>query len=239
MNRLDRLRGRYGVQAEPLKTERRTELLLLCLGILVILQLFWMGLRAAVPGIIGVVLPATDSLMVQEVANAGLITAQDSLVLQSRPLFWGSRRPIEAAPAPRAKDRVSVLPAGGLKNLRVLGVYGAGDAGGAIVTYKGDQRRLVVGDVVDGWTLVRVGHGEAVWSSGKGEDVRRLLPQPVLEAFSEAAEVLSAPIEEVPDQAINDALPTEKKLSSNRVERTLSFGGLPPAQPDTSRKREK
>jgi hypothetical protein len=246
MSRLDRLRGRYRVQAEPLKTERRIELLLLCLVVLVVVQLFWMALRTVMPGFMGIVPPATDSLMVQEGGHTGSVTAQDSLLLQSRPLFWGSRRPIEPSPAQLAEDLLSRQRGrviGALKNLGVSGVYGAGETGGAIVTYKGDQRRIAVGDELDGWTLVRVGHGEAVWASGLDEDVRRLLPLPVLAGVGAAAEApsapISTPIEEATDQATNDALPTGKKPSKNRVKRSLSSGGPSPGPSETRRKREK
>ena len=229
MNPLTRLQRRYAVALEPVKTERRVEMLLIGLAVLVLLQLLWIGVRAVLPGVMAPVPPSADSMLVQEPAHMGSITFEDSFAVQSRPLFWQSRRPLAPAPAEiaqQAKDAQAVASsAKPLKNLKVTGVYGGGGSGGAIITYDGEQRRLAVGDELDGWTLIRAAHGEAVWSSGAAQDVRRLLPQPVIAAVQALPDSPSAQASGSEAQSTPDLSPTVAEPLPNKADRSLSSGG--------------
>jgi hypothetical protein len=186
VNLLQRLSGRYGRSVEPLRSERRLELLVLALLLMLLLQaviLAWTGLAG---GRVVPVRPAADSMRVATPVSPGSIAATDSARVQSRPLFWPSRRPVPgestADPSP-AQQAAESAPR--LKGLSVTGVFGAGSEGGVIVSYKGREARLLTGEALDGWVLESVAAGEAVFANAGGRDVRRLLPQPALWEGSE------------------------------------------------------
>ena len=174
------LKTRYRGAAPPLRTERRVELVLLALLVIVLLQMLWFLADKLSSPSIDPLPPAADSIRVVALATGESISAADSLRMQTRPLFWPDRRPVagvSAAPAMDGGDGQE--SARSLKNLELTGVFGGGDGGGAIVTYKGDRQRLLVGDEIDGWTLQSVAPDEVVFTSAGTRDVRRLSPVPV------------------------------------------------------------
>lgn len=233
MSVLTRISSRYSVATDPLRTERRVELAALVLLFVILLQLLWIAARAALPVLPAPIMPAADSLAVSTVSDTGGVSSADSAEVQNRPLFWASRRAVDmpaGSDVTGAELLMAAEPARELKDLDVTGIYGSGDTGGAIVSYKGKQRRVAVGDEVDGWTLHRVEHGEVVWVSGGREDRRRLLPQPVVAMAPAPAPVV------VPDEArasvarkssaATDAVRKGRPGNSNKEEPGLSLGGL-------------
>jgi hypothetical protein len=180
------LRDRYRGNVEPERSQRYLELTALLLALLVVVQLLWLGLGALRESSVTPIEPARDSLRVLSAAGTGAITGPQSLELQSRPLFWASRRPSDTVVVAGPGDQSSDLaPAPRLENLQLLGALGAADEGAAIVSFKGKTMRLAVGDDIDGWVLQSVSLGQAVFVSAGVRDVRRLLPQPVLATDSE------------------------------------------------------
>ncbi len=174
------LKTRYLAAAAPLRTERRVELALLLLTMLVLLQLLWFLVARLSSPSIDPLPPAADSIRVGALATDESISAADSLRLQTRPLFWPDRRPVaEVSAAPEEPTGEGPAPARSLKNLELTGVFGGGDSGGAIVSYKGERQRLLVGDELDGWTLLSVSPDEVVFTSAGTRDARRLNPVPV------------------------------------------------------------
>lgn len=183
MSALQSLLSRYTPAADPLRTERRLELLLILAALVVLLQLLWLGLRWAGAVNVEAVLPTADSLTVLEPEGPAPISTEQSLRLQSRPLFWASRAPADglrlaqAAEGAVPSDGESEYlgePARRLEKLELTGIFGGGDSGGAIIEYRGNRMRLLVGQELDGWTLQRVEPGSAVFFSAGVIDERTL-----------------------------------------------------------------
>ena len=70
----------------------------------------------------------------------------------------------EAAPARGGK----------LEGVRVVGIFGSGDTGGAIVLVKGKKHRVSVSDTLDGWELKSVAPDRAVFVKGADTDEKLL-----------------------------------------------------------------
>ena len=235
MSFVSALRDRYSTAQDPLRSERRLELVLVVLLAVVLLQLLWFGFGALVSPGVTPVAPARDSMLVSDAHEPGSITATQSLELQSRPLFWQSRRP-SATPVQESNvdTPAGQAPARQLQQLAVSGVFGAGSQGGAIVEYKGERMRLRIGDEVDGWALQSVAPGEATFVSAGVRDVRRLLPKPVVAPPSTQAATQPAP--KSPPTHTPPAKPSEqvaaaktmKKQQAKKAQnarRSLSSGG--------------
>jgi hypothetical protein len=72
-----------------------------------------------------------------------------------RPLFAATRRP-----APRADQEAEKQAAADtLKDVRLLGTYGAGERGGIIVVRGGKVERIAVGERIGGWQVAGSGQG--------------------------------------------------------------------------------
>ena len=178
MSRLQSLAQRYRVVSDPLRTERRLELLLLLLLALLLLLVVYGVLRLALLSAPATVLPAADTLEVGNIAPRFQPDAADSSEIRSRPLFWPGRRPQEAvAASPEEPEKANSE----LKGVKLVGVFGAGDSAGIIVQGKNGQQRLLVGEKVDGWTLKSVGPNEVSFRS-KGETKTLVLKQQAIDA---------------------------------------------------------
>ena len=177
---LTTLTRRYKVSREPLRSERRVELVVVALALVILLQLLLLGARYLSPVAIDPLPPAPDSLSVRALADAAGVTSEQSLVLQARPVFWDSRRPLDPVDGAMAGEPSGAqAPAGALRGLSVSGILAMGDASRVLVNYKGRQQRLAIGETLDGWTLAEVRPGEVVFASKGTRDVRRLLQLPV------------------------------------------------------------
>ena len=162
MSWLTRIGSRYRVSGDPLRTLRRIELLAVLLGLLFCLQLALGGLRLATLSAPDPVTPAPDSLRVPAVLSPVSVAASERNEIISRPLFWSGRRPVEEVATlsePQAK-------AGELKGVKVVGLFGSGERAGIIALVKGQKRRILLGDEVEGWTLKSVAPFELVVASG-------------------------------------------------------------------------
>ncbi|MAL94634.1 MAG: hypothetical protein CME40_06130 [Haliea sp.] len=144
------LLSRYRVPGEPLRSERRLELVCLLLAGLWALQLLWLLLRVIVPASPPPVYPAADALEVDPLLARPPVTAEARQAWLARPLFWEGRRPQDVVVEAEPEENDS---AGKLEGITLLGLFGAGEQGGAILAVKGEQRRLLVGDTVRGWRL--------------------------------------------------------------------------------------
>jgi len=238
MTLFTRMKSRYQVDVNPERSERRLELVLVALLVVVVLQVVWWVFGRFGEASVTAVEPARDSLRVVDTSVAGAITAPQSLQLQSRPLFWASRRPdAKLAPAQKANSG-NQKPARRLEGLQVAGAVGAGDQGKAIVVYKDKLMRLGIGDKVAGWSLQSVSLGEVVFVSAGARDVRRLAPRPVVAAAVAAVQPQQTPIadakvsansaaqgaqSEAASKQASAAKPAQKK--NNKKAGSLSLGG--------------
>jgi len=78
-----------------------------------------------------------------------------------RPLFAPTRRPPPPPQAAASAPAVEALP-----DIRLLGLYGGGGAGGVIASVDGKVRRLRVGEAIAGWSLKEVRGNELVLARG-------------------------------------------------------------------------
>jgi type II secretory pathway component PulC len=192
------LRGRYGVQADPLRTERRVEAVALIVVVLLLLQVLWGLYRLASPATLEPVVPSADSLEVAPLAGVLPVTPEESEAIRLRPLFWVSRRPEALADASEASSSQSSSKdaAKGLDGIKLAGVFGAGsDAGIIVMNNKGKKQRLTVGQSLNGWrldavestrvTLTSAGR-EAQLSLERGDPLPRKAPDPVTESGPKA-----------------------------------------------------
>lgn len=232
MSRLDALRQRYSQLAEPQRSERRIELVLLVLAGLLLVQLLWLGAAALRDLRVTSVVPSADSLRVVAIQAVPAIRADESLALKARPLFWPSRRPAAAdesldaiAAAAAAAAAGDERPAPGLKALTISGIYGGGSQGGAIVQYSGQRLRVAIGEELDGWQLESVTPDEAVFVSAGVRDTHRLVVRPI--AAKGEALPLSARSQSPSSGAVarRDSSVIAGQQSTKKIEASLTSGG--------------
>lgn len=179
-----RLRQRYTVAHEPLRSERRVELAVVGLAGLVLVQLLFLLGRYLASSEIRPLPPAPDSLAVVPRVQLETLSPQQSMEVLARPVFFASRRPLEPLPdIAEVEDAAQDgKKAGSLQGLAVLGIVENGTASRVIVSFKGEQQRLAIGESIQGWRLAEVAPGRAVLESGAERDERTLSPMPVLAA---------------------------------------------------------
>ena len=173
MNGWNLIRDRYRVAVDPLLTERNFELAILFLILLLVLQLVYGASRLTLLSAPEAVLPAEDSLQVQESYQRHTITEEQSAEIQNRPLFWPERRPV----ADVVKEPESTEEKQEFKGFKLIGLFGVGESIGIIVQAEGKTVRLRPGEELDGWTLDSVGGRQAEFSSGARKETLILKPE--------------------------------------------------------------
>lgn len=164
MRGLGNLLTRYQVQQNPLKTERRIELVVLALLALLLVSLVFGGLRLVASSGLDPVFPSADSLAVQTLQLGEGLTDEQAAEILNRPLFWQSRRPLVPPPKVTAKPKAKAPKK--LEGIALLGVYGAGDGLGLIATVDGAFTRINKGQSVKGWQFSAYEDGAAVFVNG-------------------------------------------------------------------------
>jgi len=158
MSGLAGLVQRYRAGADPLRSERRVELVALVLGLLLFMQLVFSGLRLLLLPEPAPVAPSADLLEVGQsglpVADEGERAAVDSQVIRARPLFWSSRLPADPTEeqAPEVAE-VETTEVSDLKEVHIVGIFGVGEDAGIITLVKGKKQRILLGEEIEGWTL--------------------------------------------------------------------------------------
>jgi hypothetical protein len=176
---------RYQVQQNPLKTERRIELAVLVLLVLLLFSAVLGGFRLVASNEPDPVFPSADSLAVQALQLDAGLTAEQVAEILNRPLFWQSRRPL--VPPPKVVAKPKPKAAKKLAGVNLLGVYGAGDGLGLIATVDGVFSRINKGQSVKGWKFSGYEEGAAVFVSGGKKSV---LP---LEQTTPSVKIVSVP----------------------------------------------
>ncbi len=164
--------GRYRVQANPLRSERRVELLVLLLTLALLMQLAWGVFQLFLPSMPSAVRPADDAMRVVGLDARGSVAPEQRTEVRQRPVFWESRRPVEVESATEQVvevDEPEDAKLGSLKSVKLTGVFGGGDSAGIIFLAKGKEHRIMVGDEVNGWTLESVDATHAHFS-GNGRE---------------------------------------------------------------------
>ena len=79
----------------PLRTERKIELAVVILVLVLCLQLLYSGARLLLASGPAAVAPALDALQVRQIHSSATVATSQSEEVRSRPLFWQTRRPLE------------------------------------------------------------------------------------------------------------------------------------------------
>ena len=170
------VRDRYRVKVNPLLTERRIELAILLLFLLLILQLIYGASRLALLSTPKVVSPAADSLQVSEILSQQRITMDQRNEIRDRPLLWAARRPFVA---PVSVPVVKAPESKPFKGFQLVGLFDNGDSVGAIVSLKDKTQRMRPGETFGEWKLKSVGANDAVFTSGSQEETLVLKVAPI------------------------------------------------------------
>jgi hypothetical protein len=149
-----------------------------------------------------------------------------------RPLFAPTRRPPPPPQAAASGPAVEPLP-----DIRLLGLYGGGGAGGAIASVDGKVRRLRVGEAIAGWSLKEVRGKELVLARGdetRSIELKRSTgaePPPAATAGGAPAGVAAAPAAGGAPTAAQAAYKQDVERAREQVRRMnvlRARRGLPP-----------
>ncbi len=219
MSILQSVRGRFFDNPDPIRTERYLELAVIVLLILLLLQLAYSGWRALTPAAVVSVSPAADALEPEPIFMPGQITGSQSEAIQARPLFWSSRRPIDAATGqPVQPVNTQKASPGKLKGVKVVGIYGADQSAGIIALEGSKLLRVSIGQELKGWKLKSVSAGSVVFHKGGAKETLALGRK------AASASVTTTTIA-TPAPAKIDQAPSSKVDKPPKEEEILSFGG--------------
>ncbi|MEP0202297.1 MAG: hypothetical protein ABJ084_15600 [Halioglobus sp.] len=213
MKSLDELVSRYRAGENPLKAERRVELVALALLLLLILQIAFGLVSLVRASSVAPVLPSQDVLTVSRLEQVVRVKADARNEIVSRPLFWPGRSPVVAAEVLVTQPNTAKVVEQKLKGVRVVGIYGSGTSGGAILHVKKAKLRVAIGGEVEGWKLEAVGPGSARFV--KDAAIEELKLQ-MVDASQIVKVVPSAPKQK----------PTNAKDTSPSTKGSLSLGGI-------------
>ena len=125
--------------------------------------------------------PALDETRLAFAARSGDVAAYRETL--ERPLFVAARRPVAPQPAPAA-DADSV--ADPRQEMRLLGLYGSGREGGAVILHGDKAQRVRFGERIGGWTIVGA-EGRTATLMRAGHDRRTLVMSLLNETAANAA----------------------------------------------------
>ena len=167
MKLVDAVLGRYRESTDPLRTERRVELVLVVLLCLLLLQLALVTMGAAFRGMPEAKPPSAELLKVLGTAQRATLAADARDVIRGRPVFWQGRRPLDryAAVAEQQQEKQAQARSS-IEGVKLLGVFGDGASAGVIAMDKDKKRRVMQGGDIRGWQLVSVQGNEARFQSG-------------------------------------------------------------------------
>lgn len=166
MTGLAGLLSRYRVSVNPLRAERRVEMIALLLTLLLLLQLAYSLVRLSFLGQPEAIKPALEMPAKAGDRGIALVTEAASQEIRSRPLFWPSRRPAQATPEDAVVEEETAAPATALDKVQLVGIFGAGDSAGIITLVQDKKQRILLGEEISGWKLDEIAASHAVFSSG-------------------------------------------------------------------------
>ncbi len=113
--------------------------------------------------------PAFDDLGVAAASTGDVSQFRETI---SRPLFAANRRPgpVSTAAEGGGAERAA------LADMRLLGSYGSGASGGAIIVYGGKAQNLRVGEKIGGWTLAGADGRTAILAGAGGAKQKIEMP---------------------------------------------------------------
>lgn len=224
------LAQRYRNIEDPLRTERRVELVLVLVVLLLVLQLLWGGFRAFFPALPEPLQPRPDSLRVSEMVAGEQVDPELRAEIAARPLFWASRRPLEPVAGTlaeaEAETEAEASKPGKIDGVKLTGIFGGGENAGIIVISKGKKRRLMLGEEINGWELQSVQPSEALFIGG-GRKTVLTLKQAVIQAAPEASpETADAKVAADERAGKEKKAPAKRRETSQENDRgSLTLGG--------------
>jgi len=177
MTVIKRFSSRYKVTSNPLLSERRIELVAIAFTVVLLVQVLYSILRLSTLSEPESIAPALDVMIASDPIAIELVSAELSEELRARPLFWPSRRTRENEAVPASAAEKTSARQTELKKIKLVGIFGAGESAGIIALVQGKKRRILVGEVVEGWSLDSVARNEAVFADGHRRKTLILLPQ--------------------------------------------------------------
>lgn len=150
----------------------------LVLTVLLALQLAWSAARLVLLEAPEPIPPADSALRIEAILESDTPASAETPELVSRPLFWPGREPF--VPVEEVEEPEPAQPAGNAEtlDLKLLGVYSAGANSGIIVQHKGERRRVLLDESVDGWRFILMSGDGAVFKNG--DETRTLLLEHVV-----------------------------------------------------------
>jgi hypothetical protein len=204
------LRDRYRVQNDPLLTERRVELGALLLTGLLLLQLMYSIVRLSFLAEPEPIAPSVDILNDLDAMRVATVDVAMREEIRNRPLFWPGRRPLPDGVANSGEpDAGKGAKQSELDEIKLVGVFGGGDSAGIIALVKGNKRRILLGENLDGWTLKSVEASECVLTRGARRETLTL---------QRSAVAASAPSRRGADQPGEQTIAVEAGRVETRVE---------------------
>ena len=211
MTRVDGLISRYLAGENPLKAERRVELVALVLLLVLVLQIAWGLLSIVRTSLVAAIPPSQDVLNVGRLEQVAQVEAEARNDIISRPVFWQGRVPAVAAEVVAVESPAEEAAGQKIKGVKLVGTYGSGTTGGAILRVKNGKLRVAVGEEAEGWLLDAVEPNSARFVRGAAVDELQLQR---VDASKLVKVVPSAPKQE-----------PEKAQDKPPAERTLTLGG--------------
>jgi hypothetical protein len=140
--------------------------LALVLTVVVLLLLVWSAARSLLLADPDPILPAEASLRVDRLSLPAEDEEELSQSLAARPLFWQNRQPY--VPPVDSGEEIAPVNSGGtgaIDSVVLQGVY-TGAKPGIIISYKGERRRLSLGDAIEDWEFTLISPDSAFFESG-------------------------------------------------------------------------
>tara|TARA_R110002110_G_scaffold415765_2_gene655196 strand:- start:49706 stop:50413 length:708 start_codon:yes stop_codon:yes gene_type:complete len=232
MSVVGRVLNRYRVSGDPLRTQRRLELLLVVLVLVLLLQLLYSSARLAAGVAPAALPPAEDAWQMRSAQSRKLVDATASEGIRARPLFWEGRRALDAEAANEAEARAE--RPGELKDVTLQGVFGAGETVGIIALVKNKKRRILQGEMLEGWLLDEVSPNRIVLVNGGRREVMQLLPGKIVEPVQREDQVAPETPAQAPRQGASPPVrPVPPADNAAQAQPSgLSLGGAaPPGKP--------
>jgi hypothetical protein len=168
---------RYMASGGARRAERLIELVTIGLAILLLLVLLLSGLRLAILSTPQAIPPAIDGISDAQLMSVERVSAAQSDEIRARPLFWVSRRPLAGAVAGIDGSGNPAAKPGSLEGVQLLGLFGSGETAGIIAIIDQQQRRVLLGGQVAGWTLDSIQRNSVEFTNGDRREKLVLLPR--------------------------------------------------------------
>jgi hypothetical protein len=151
-----------------MKTTTELQLRKIALGLtaVLLLQVVWSGVSLLLATDPEPILPAADSLQVDDLQFGAALDEELSQEIVSRPVFWRGREAFTPAAATGETDKPKKPRNTEIDGVTLQGVYSTGEQSGVIVSYKDERHRLQPDEEIAGWTFTSLTGAAATFTYG-------------------------------------------------------------------------